>query len=235
MKLLKCKNITIAYENSIAVKNVTFSVEQGDYLCILGENGSGKSSLIKGILGIEKLKSGEVILADNMKKQDIGYLPQQTIIQKDFPASVYEVVLSGCLNHKKGYPFYTKEQKQIAQENMKKLNIDSIKNESYRELSGGQQQRVLLARALCATRRMLILDEPISGLDPKVTKQMYRVIKEVNTQGITIIMVSHDVQFAIQHANKIIHMTNKLEFFGTTEEYKKSKIGQTFLGGGRHE
>ena len=180
MKILACKNVSIYYDETKAVENVSFEVNQGDYVCILGENGSGKSTLIKGILGLEKLESGTIEYLNGINKSQIGYLPQQTIVQKNFPASVYEVVLSGCLNRRGLKPFYSKKEKELALENMKKVQIEELKDTSYKELSGGQQQRVLLARALCASKKLLILDEPITGLDPVITNKMYELIHEIN-------------------------------------------------------
>lgn len=231
MKILEGKNVCIRYENTKAVDNVSFEIEEGDYVSILGENGSGKSTLIKGILGLEKLYSGEISYLGGLKKEEIGYLPQQTIVQKDFPASVWEVVLSGCISKSKMRPFYSKKEKKLAKEKIEKMGITNIMNNSYKELSGGQQQRVLLARALCSTTKLLILDEPIAGLDPMITNEMYEIINKINKQGVTIIMVSHDIQFTIRHSNKIIHMKNKLLFSGATNEYLNSDIGKLFVGG----
>lgn len=221
MSLIKCENLVMTYENKVAVDNVSFTIEKGDYLCIVGENGSGKSTLMKGILGLKKYSSGNIEY--NLKKNEIGYLPQQTIVQKDFPASVYEVVLSGCLNKSKFNPFFSKEQKSLATKNLELLGISDLAKKSYRDLSGGQQQRVLLARALCATGELLVLDEPVTALDPIATTDMYNVIKSLNkNNGITIVMVSHDIDSAIAYGNKIIHMGNKMEFFGTTNDYINS-------------
>ncbi|MBS6445252.1 MAG: metal ABC transporter ATP-binding protein [Ruminococcus sp.] len=221
MSLIKCENLVMTYENKVAVDNVSFTIEKGDYLCIVGENGSGKSTLMKGILGLKKYSSGKIEY--NLKKNEIGYLPQQTIVQKDFPASVYEVVLSGCLNKSKLNPFFSKEQKSLATKNLELLGISDLAKKSYRDLSGGQQQRVLLARALCATGELLVLDEPVTALDPIATTDMYNVIKSLNkNNGITIVMVSHDIDSAIAYGNKIIHMGNKMEFFGTTNDYINS-------------
>lgn len=221
MSLIKCENLVMTYENKVAVDNVSFTIEKGDYLCIVGENGSGKSTLMKGILGLKKYSSGNIEY--NIKKNEIGYLPQQTIVQKDFPASVYEVVLSGCLNKSKLNPFFSKEQKSLATKNLELLGISDLAKKSYRDLSGGQQQRVLLARALCATGELLVLDEPVTALDPIATTDMYNVIKSLNkNNGITIVMVSHDIDSAIAYGNKIIHMGNKMEFFGTTNDYINS-------------
>lgn len=235
MKILEGKNVCIRYDSTKAVDNVDFQVEEGDYVSILGENGSGKSTLIKGILGLEKLDDGEIAYLGGLKKEEIGYLPQQTIVQKDFPASVWEVVLSGCISRAKMRPFYSKKEKELAKEKIEQMGITNIINNSYKELSGGQQQRVLLARALCSTTKLLILDEPISGLDPMITNEMYEVINKINKQGITIIMVSHDIQYAIKHSNKIIHMKNKLLFSGDTKEYLNSEIGKSFAGGTKYD
>lgn len=234
MKILECKNVCIDYEENRAVDHISFSVEEGDLVCILGENGSGKSTLVKGILGLEKVTEGTITYFNGIKENEIGYLPQTTMVQKNFPASIYEVVLSGCLNHKGMSPFYSKEDKKKAIEMMEKVGIKELKTKSYQELSGGQQQRVLLARALCASKKMLILDEPISGLDPVITNTIYELIKKINQQGMTVIMVSHDISFAIKNADKIVHIKNKLLFEGTAKEYEKSEIGKLFLGGCNH-
>ena len=231
MAQIECKDVSVKYESQEVLKDISFSIEAGDYLCIVGENGSGKSTLVKTILGLENAKTGEVIFGDNLNKNEIGYLPQQTQAQKDFPASVYEVVLSGRLNSRGMNPFYSYKDKKLANEMIKSLGIENIKKKSFRELSGGQQQRVLLARALCATKKIIILDEPITGLDPTVTREMYNLIKEINKKGITIIMVSHDINFAINNASKILHLKKNIKFFGNTEDYAKSEVGKKFIGG----
>lgn len=227
--LLTCSNVSMNYDKRPAVENVNFNVCKGDYLCIVGENGSGKSTLMKGILGLMKLNSGE-ILFKNIKQTELGYLPQQTIVQRDFPASVFEVVLSGCLNQTGLKPFFSRADKEKARKNMELLNITDIAKKSYRDLSGGQQQRVLLARALSATSQLLILDEPVTGLDPIVTAEMYNIIKQLNDDGITVIMVSHDIISATKYGNKILHMGTKVEFFGAVEEYEKTDIYQHMMG-----
>lgn len=235
MSLLTCDNVCLGYEGRTVVEGLTFKVDSGDYLCILGENGSGKSTLMKTLLGLRNPMSGVITMDDGLKKNEIGYLPQQTVVQRDFPASVKEIVMSGFLNHSGLRPFYTKEEKKIALENMKRLGIEYMSKKCYRELSGGQQQRVLLARALCATSKMLLLDEPVAGLDPKVTGEMYELIKSLNKDGITIIMVSHDMQAALKYATKILHVSDRPEFFESTDEYLKSKTGKLFTndnGGG---
>lgn len=230
MPIIECKNIAMSYDGVTVFDNLSFDVKDGDYLCIVGENGSGKSTLMKGLLGLKPVKSGEIIYSDGLKKNEIGYLPQQTGVQKDFPASVYEVVLSGRLNKRGIKPFYSKEDKQIAMQNMEKLGIDKLKKRCYKELSGGQQQRVLLARALCATSKLLILDEPVTGLDPLASSEMYGIIKNLNkNNGITVIMVSHDIVAAVDNADHILHLSNRELFFGTTQDYTHSEMGSRFL------
>ena len=231
MSQIECKDVSVKYENQVVLEDISFSIEQGDYLCIVGENGSGKSTLVKTILGLVNSKSGQIVFGEGLNKNEIGYLPQQTQAQKDFPASVYEVVLSGCLNSKGFSPFYSMKDKKLANEMIKSLGIENIKRKSFRELSGGQQQRVLLARALCATKKIIILDEPITGLDPTVTREMYSLIKEINKKGITIIMVSHDINFAVNNASKILHLKKNIKFFGNTEDYANSEVGRRFIGG----
>ena len=231
MSQIECKDVSVKYENQVVLEDISFSIEQGDYLCIVGENGSGKSTLVKTILGLENSKSGQIVFGEGLNKNEIGYLPQQTQAQKDFPASVYEVVLSGCLNSKGFSPFYSMKDKKLANEMIKSLGIENIKRKSFRELSGGQQQRVLLARALCATKKIIILDEPITGLDPTVTREMYSLIEEINKKGITIIMVSHDINFAVNNASKILHLKKNIKFFGNTEDYANSEVGRRFIGG----
>lgn len=231
MSQISCKNISLAYDGNIIVSNLNFEVNKGDYLCIVGENGSGKSTLIKTLLGLKSPNSGNVSLGDGLIQKEIGYLPQQTNAQRDFPASVFEIVLSGCLNKHGLSPFYSVKEKKLALDNMEKLNILSLKKRCYRELSGGQQQRVLLARALCSTKKLLLLDEPTAGLDPLVTTELYKLISELNNSGITVIMVSHDITSATNYSSHILHMSHKPLFFGKTEDYIQSPIGKAFLGG----
>jgi zinc transport system ATP-binding protein len=188
--------------------------------------------MMKPILGLQAPVGGKILTGDGLKPNEIGYLPQQTVVQKDFPASVWEIVLSGCGNRTGLRPFYNKAEKQTARENIEKMGLTPLTKRCYRELSGGQQQRVLLARALCATRKMLLLDEPVSGLDPKVTSEMYELIESLNkTDGITVIMISHDIEAAVKYADHILHIGHEV-FFGTKEEYLKSAFAQTFLKGG---
>jgi len=231
--IFECKDVTLGYENKVVAKNLNFKIDQGDYLCVVGENGTGKSTLIKTLLGLIKPLNGEVIANVQRKNhKGVGYLPQQTQAQKDFPASVWEVVLSGVLNNDHRCPFYNKKDKAEAEKNMEKLNILDLKKRCYRELSGGQQQRVLLARALCATDSVLILDEPVTGLDPAASMEFYETIKDLNKKGnVTIIMVSHDIKNALNYATHILHLEQENDFFGTVEEYKKSNVSNMFLGG----
>lgn len=220
MSQLVCKDLTIGYEGKIVISNLSFSLDAGDYLCIVGENGSGKSTLMKTILGHKSPIDGQVIFNEGIKQSDFGYLPQQISIMKDFPATVKEVVLSGCLNKCKLRPYYTKEEKALAYTNMTRLSISSIASSCYSELSKGQQQRVLLARALCAMNRILLLDEPVAGLDINTTDSLYEILKEINDDGITIIMISHDMKKSLEYASHILYINNhEAAFFGTKEEY----------------
>lgn len=232
VNLISCKNVTMCYEKNIALKDVSFSIEEGDYICIVGENGSGKSTLLKGLLGLMSPKSGDIEFNNGLKSNEIGYLPQQTVVQRDFPASVYEIVLSGCLNKRGFKPFFSQKEKKLADENIKKLGIEEIKNKCYRDLSGGQQQRALLARALCATEKILLLDEPVTGLDPIVTMEMYELINKLNKEnGVTVIMVSHDISSAVHNADKILHMDSGVRFYGKVKDYIKSDVSNGFVGG----
>lgn len=218
MAQLEAKDLTIGYNSHIILKDLNFAVNEGDYLCIIGENGSGKSTLMKTILRLNKPISGKIITGDGLLPDEIGYLPQQTEVQKDFPASVYEIVLSGCQSRCGRRPFYSKEEKKLALENMEKMGISQFAKRCYRELSGGQQQRVLLARALCATQKMLLLDEPVSGLDPEVTEEMYQLIDQLHKDGITIIMISHDLPATMKYSTHILHIGSDI-FFGPKEAY----------------
>ena len=235
--IFECKGVTLGYENKVVAKNLNFKIDQGDYLCVVGENGTGKSTLIKTLLGLIKPLNGEVIAnVQGKNHKGVGYLPQQTQAQKDFPASVWEVVLSGVLNNDHRCPFYNKKDKAEAEKNMEKLNILDLKKRCYRELSGGQQQRVLLARALCATDSVLILDEPVTGLDPAASMELYETIKDLNKkENVTIIMVSHDIKNALNYATHILHLEQEKDFFGTVEEYKKSNVSNMFLGGAAND
>ena len=228
MPLLYVKGLSVGYDSQAIVEDLNFSVNEGDYLCIVGENGSGKSTLMRTLLGLQPPLKGEIQFGEGLTTRNIGYLPQQTLIQKDFPASVREIVLSGCLGRRGLAPFYTKADKLHVKKNMERMRITELENAPYRELSGGQQQRVLLARALCAAEKILLLDEPVTGLDPKVTFHMYELIKELNGDGITIIMISHDILAAVQYASHILHIGNEV-FFGTTQEYLQSSMGRVFL------
>ena len=232
MSLLKCENLSFAYDGVTVVNNLNFTVEEGDYLCIIGENGAGKSTLIKGLLRLKKPSAGTVEMGQGLKATEIGYLPQQTQIQKDFPASVREVVLSGCLNRMGLRPFYSRAEKARARENMEALEILDLQDQCYRDLSGGQQQRVLLARAMCAAQKLILLDEPVSGLDPVATRSLYAQIARINEKtGITVIMVSHDIDASLRYASHILHLGQEGQlFFGTRDEYRHSAVYHDFLG-----
>lgn len=233
MSLISCENLSFAYDGVTVLSGLNFQIEQGDYLCIIGENGSGKSTLMKGLLGLKKPEKGSVTFGEGLVSTEIGYLPQQTPVQKDFPASVIEVVLSGCLSGMGFRPFYTKKERSRAAQNMEVLEITDLKDQCYRDLSGGQQQRVLLARALCATRKVILLDEPVAGLDPLVVKRMYQLIERINREmNITVIMVSHDMQAAVNYASHILHLGEDRQlFFGTVREYRHSASYHKFAAG----
>ena len=219
MAQLICDNLSLGYEGQVILSDLSFSVDSGDYLCILGENGSGKTTLMKTILGLHKPMKGTITTGDGLNRDEIGYLPQQTTIQRDFPASVREIVISGFQGRMGLRPFYGREEKRQAAEKMEMMGISHLKKRCYRELSGGQQQRVLLARALCATQKMLFLDEPVAGLDPGVTEEMYALIEQLNkAHGITVMMISHDIDAALHYATKVLHI-GKTTFFGTRDEY----------------
>ena len=221
MAQLICDNLTLGYNSNIVLENVSFSVEKGDYLCIIGENGSGKTTLMKTILRLEKPLKGQISTGDGVLPDEIGYLPQQTQVQRDFPASVWEIVLSGCQSRCGKRPFYIKEEKQLAKQAMKRMEISDLAKRCYRELSGGQQQRVLLARALCAAQKMLLLDEPVSGLDPSVTQEMYELIEQLHKDGITIMMITHDVEAAKKYATKILKVQDKTAIFVTRDQLEE--------------
>ena len=230
MAQITCRNLTLGYDNRAIQEDLNFSIGAGDYLCIVGENGSGKSTLMKTLLHLQSPISGTIELGDGLKKNEIGYLPQQTLVQRDFPASVKEIVLSGCQSRCGFRPFYNKEEKRIARKAMEKMMIQDLADHCYRELSGGQQQRVLLARALCAAQKILLLDEPVSGLDPRVTAEMYQLIRDLNKKdGITIVMIPHDIAAAIKYATHILHIGENC-FFGTRKQYLESSLGKAFTG-----
>lgn len=229
--LINCKNISFEYDGKSVASDLTFTVNEGDFLCIVGENGSGKSTLVKALLGLKKPRNGSIEFGEGLKPTDIGYLPQRTETQSDFPASVREVVLSGCRSRS---PFHTKSNKREAEANMQLLGISGLASQSFRHLSGGQQQRVLLARALCSTKRLLLLDEPTAGLDPLVTRELYEIIDKLHHNGITVIMVSHDIGIALEKATHMLHLHECHNFFGPTSDYLECDDCRRFLGGEHH-
>lgn len=232
MALITCKDGAFAYEGQTVIENLNFEVNSGDCLVILGENGSGKSTLVKGMLRLKTPSHGTITLGDGLRPKQIGYLPQQTPAQRDFPASVREVVLSGRLNARGLHPFYTAADKMEAAENMERLGITGLSKKSYRDLSGGQQQRVLLARAMCAASTLLLLDEPAAGLDPVVTAELYDIIRTLNREmGLTIVMVSHDLHGALTESTHVLHLDKTQLFFGKTADYLASPVGKRFTGG----
>jgi zinc transport system ATP-binding protein len=233
MILMNCREVSFSYDGKNVLYDLNFQIEAGDYLCVVGENGTGKSTLIKGLLKLKDPSAGVIECCNGLNANEIGYLPQQSAAQKDFPASVFEVVLSGRLNQRRFSPFYSKTDKAEAMQKLRLLGIEDLKRACYRELSGGQQQRVLLARALCATKKLLLLDEPVTGLDPVMTVGFYRLIRELNReQNISIVMVSHDIHGVVDQADHILHLGNTQLFFGPTAEYLKGDLGRRFVGGG---
>lgn len=230
MSCISCENVTFSYENQVVVTDLSFQVEAGDYLCILGENGTGKSTLMKGLLGLKKPASGVIRLGEGILQKEVGYVPQQTESQKDFPASVWEVVLSGCLNSPGFFVRFGAKEKKLAMEKLELLGISDLKNKSFRDLSGGQKQRVLLARSLCAAKKVILLDEPTTGLDPLAAEEFYHLLADLNkNHQITVIMISHAIREALEHADHILYLSHTSTFFGKTEEFTESQAGQQFL------
>ena len=228
MSLITCENLTLAYDTGVVASGVSFTLEAGSYLCIVGENGSGKSTLLKSMLGLHPVGGGTLTVDPAVRKSGIGYLPQHTPAQRDFPASVREIVRSGCLKRSGLRPFWRMSDKKLADEAMARMGIENLAGKCYRELSGGQQQRVLLARAYCATGKLILLDEPIAGLDPMAMTEMYSMIADLNREGVAVVMVSHDVSAAVNYATHILHMSKTTTFFGTTEAYLSTPVGQQF-------
>ena len=228
MALITCRGLVLGYESRAILEPLSFRVHAGDYLCVVGENGSGKSTLMRTMLGLQRPLGGEIIFGDGMRRNEIGYLPQQTVIQRDFPATVWEVALSGCQARLGRRAFYRSEDKALAAANLTRMGLAVHRNRSYRELSGGQQQRVLLTRALCAAERLLLLDEPVCGLDPKATAELYALISQLNREGVAIVMVSHDIDAAIRQASHILHI-GSWTFYGSAEAYRQSALGRRFL------
>ncbi len=230
-KIIEVKNLTMSYDREAVLRDVSFSLNEGEWLSVVGENGSGKSTLLKGIAGLLPLKGGSVDFGSGLTRKEIGYLPQQTAIQRDFPACVHEVVLSGCTGGARLLGMRSRSDRQRAHDAIHELGIEHIHHKPYCDLSGGQQQRVLLARALCATEKLLLLDEPVTGLDPLVSAEMYESIDKLNKKRkVAVIMVSHDISGAVKYSDKILHIGSGVEFFGTTEEYLASDLGKRFAG-----
>ena len=228
-ELLACRDVSLGYEGQSVLSHLDLSIREGDYLCIVGDNGSGKSTLLRGLLGLLPPQSGEIWRSAELKRGNLGYLPQQTRAQRDFPATVYEVVLSGCLNKKGMHFFYSPAQKSEALMNMGKLGVLELKDQCYRDLSGGQQQRVLLARALCAANKLLILDEPITGLDPAAAQDLYKILAYLNKkEGMAIVMVTHDLKAALQSAQRVLHIGRTGYFAGSVADYLASPMGRRF-------
>ncbi|MBQ0162476.1 MAG: ABC transporter ATP-binding protein [Treponema sp.] len=207
MAQILCENLSVGYNGIVAARDISFSIEKGGYLCVVGENGSGKSTLIKTLLNLIKPISGRLEFGDGLTQKSIGYLPQKTELQNDFPASVREIVLSGFLGKKKVNAFYSREEKKEVSKILTMLGIASLENETFTKLSGGQMQRVLLARALCACGGLLVLDEPVSGLDPEATEEMYETVDRLNKENnISVIMISHDMKAVEKYAKQILRI-----------------------------
>ena len=228
MAQIICNNVSLGYEGHTVCENLNFEINAGDYICIVGDNGSGKSTLIKALLSLGTVIGGEIAFGDRLTRKDIGYLPQQSEAQKDFPASVREVVLSGCVGGLGRRVFFGRRDRLEADQNMKMMGVYELADKSYRTLSGGQQQRVLLARALCAAKKVLLLDEPVSGLDPSASASLYSLIHHINKHtGVTIIMVTHDIENSLRDASAVLRMSSEPRFFGSVEDYRRE-----FLAGG---
>ena len=229
MALLSCQNLSVGYEGKPVLQNLSFEIFAGDYLCIVGENGSGKTTLMKTLLGLQPPIGGSILTGDGLQRNEIGYLPQQTQVQRDFPASVREIVLSGCQSRCGLRPFYNRAEKRLAEQNIRKMQLDALAGRCYRELSGGQQQRVLLARALCAARSLLILDEPITGLDPAAAQDLYKTLSYLNRkEGMAVVMVTHDLRAALRSARTVLHIGRSSYFLGTVKDYLASPQGRRF-------
>lgn len=210
MELIKAENIVLSYDGNVVIDGLSFSVRSGDYVAVVGENGSGKSTLMKAITGEIRPVSGNLVLCDEIKKYGVGYLPQQSAIQRDFPASVYEVVLSGNIRRNSFGFSWSGDSKDRADEFIHLLGICRLKSRSFQELSGGQKQRVLLARAMCASDRLLLLDEPVTGLDESAAEDMYAAIRLANERGTAVIMVSHDLKRANAECSRILHLQGSI-------------------------
>ena len=233
MAQLRCENISVGYEDGIVVSDVSFELNRGDYVCIVGENGAGKSSLLKGILGLARIQGGKLEYGDGMSRADVGYLPQQKDYQKNFPATVKEVVMSGFLNKMGLRPYYNRAEKAKAMEILSDFGMADYVRASFGSLSGGQKQRVLLARAMCATDKLLLLDEPTTGLDPVATEELYELLKRLNREKkTTILMVSHDLNKAVSDAGLILHVNKRsgCGYFGPADKYLDSEAARHFLG-----
>ena len=227
--LVECQNSSFGYDGHIIARSVSFSLRAGDFLCIVGENGSGKTTLLRGLLRLLSPMEGTITFSPELRQTDIGYLSQEAIQKKDFPAGVFEIALSGNLGKMGLRPFYTSAEKRRAEEYLDQLGIADMKNRCFRELSGGQQRRVLLARSLCAAQKLLVLDEPFAGLDPLISAELYQLLKKIHQEmGMTIIMVSHDIEVA-HCATHALHLRKKQLFFGGMEEYRQSEVGRKFF------
>lgn len=235
MALINVNNIYLSYEKINVLSNLSFSVYDNDYLCIIGDNGTGKTTLMRSLLGLKRVSEGEITF-NNINKNQIGYLAQQSDLQKDFPATVKEIVLSGCINRNGIYPFYTTKDKKNAIDAMNTLGILDLKEKCYRELSGGQQQRVLLARAICSSKKLIFLDEPTTGLDPAMTTEFFSLIKKMNEDlSISVVMVTHDTYCASKYSKHILYLHDNSYFYGETKDFFNTEEGRNYIRGHKHD
>ncbi len=218
MTVLEIEQLKVSYANHVALENINLEIKDGEYVCLIGENGSGKSTLVKTIVGLLKPEEGRVNL--NILLDEVAYLSQTNLKDLDFPATSKEIIMSGVQKHRK-LPFYTKKDKEIYKDIIKKLKIEEIQNRRIGDLSGGQKQRVLIARALIREPKLLILDEPATGLDYNITKEVYKILEELNKNNkMTIIMATHDIDEINEIKPRIIYLGKTIKYDGNIENWK---------------
>lgn len=231
-KILSVKDLNFNYGKIKILKDINFELDKGDYLGIIGANGSGKTTLIKVLLGLLQPSSGTVVYHQNILEDNaLGYVPQKTFgDHQNFPATVKEIVRTGLLANKGFLKQYNDEDNKKVVEILNRLNLCDLKNRKINKLSGGQQQRVLLARSLVSNPRVLILDEPTSALDPEVREDFYQLLETVNKSGVTIILISHDLQSIEPYLNKVLLLDRKILFFGNPKDFNKTVSAKSYLG-----
>lgn len=230
-KLLTCRKLVPGYGARAVAGEIDIDVSEGDGLCVVGGNGTGKSTFLRTLLGLQPALSGEVSFNPSLRPGDIGYLPQQNPLQRDFPATAREVAMSGCQAMRGTRPFFRERERAIANEAMGRFGVAAFADRPYRELSGGQRQRVLLARALCAGRRLLVLDEPATGLDPGAAAELYAAMAELHRGGLATISVTHDMAGGLEGATHILDLGRAKPFFGPMAEWARSRPGNGGKGG----